>query len=123
MVETQRIPLAMHTWSQSHFVGVLGYHLRDDPLIEDRIGRFVGSVRQRYAQSRQIGRSSPEPSRRGFRISIPAILHRFAAVCMPARGYGLRSEEHTSELQSLMRISYAVFCLNKKTKHPSSSLN
>src|SRR3546814_7420301 len=30
----------------------------------------------------------------------------------------LRSEEHTSELQSLMRISYAVFCLKKKTnKH------
>src|SRR3546814_4653504 len=28
-----------------------------------------------------------------------------------------RSEEHTSELQSLMRISYAVFCLKKKTKH------
>src|SRR3546814_4015784 len=31
-----------------------------------------------------------------------------------------RSEEHTSELQSLMRISYAVFCL-KKTKHYSST--
>src|SRR3546814_2746801 len=28
-----------------------------------------------------------------------------------------RSEEHTSELQSLMRISYAVFCLNNKRKH------
>src|SRR3546814_4963581 len=28
-----------------------------------------------------------------------------------------RSEEHTSELQSLMRISYAGFCLNKKTNH------
>src|SRR3546814_6502607 len=28
---------------------------------------------------------------------------------------GIRSEEHTSELQSLMRISYAVFCLKKKT--------
>src|SRR3546814_1486460 len=28
----------------------------------------------------------------------------------------VRSEEHTSELQSLMRISYAVFCLNKKKK-------
>src|SRR3546814_2361403 len=28
-----------------------------------------------------------------------------------------RSEEHTSELQSLMRISYAVFCLKKKTQH------
>src|SRR3546814_10556838 len=29
----------------------------------------------------------------------------------------LRSEEHTSELQSLMRISYAVFCLKKKNNH------
>src|SRR3546814_2153750 len=35
------------------------------------------------------------------------------------RPEGLRSEEHTSELQSLMRISYAVFCLKKKntTQH------
>src|SRR3546814_1934095 len=31
------------------------------------------------------------------------------------RTQGVRSEEHTSELQSLMRISYAVFCLKKKT--------
>src|SRR3546814_6233852 len=30
---------------------------------------------------------------------------------------GGRSEEHTSELQSLMRISYAVFCLKKQTPH------
>src|SRR3546814_10796991 len=30
---------------------------------------------------------------------------------------GARSEEHTSELQSLMRISYAVFCLKKKKKN------
>src|SRR3546814_1024321 len=37
-------------------------------------------------------------------------------------GFAGRSEEHTSELQSLMRISYAVFCLKKKntTQHPSS---
>src|SRR3546814_405424 len=34
----------------------------------------------------------------------------------------LRSEEHTSELQSLMRISYAVFCLKKKNKKISSTL-
>src|SRR3546814_9203104 len=33
-----------------------------------------------------------------------------------AAGADVRSEEHTSELQSLMRISYAVFCLKKKTK-------
>src|SRR3546814_12024601 len=34
-----------------------------------------------------------------------------------ARRGGGRSEEHTSELQSLMRISYAVFCLKKKKTH------
>src|SRR3546814_7168612 len=32
------------------------------------------------------------------------------------QGVSVRSEEHTSELQSLMRISYAVFCLKKKNK-------
>src|SRR3546814_6229188 len=32
----------------------------------------------------------------------------------------LRSEEHTSELQSLMRISYAVFCLKKKNKNTTN---
>src|SRR3546814_7377738 len=34
-----------------------------------------------------------------------------------------RSEEHTSELQSLMRISYAVFCLTKKKNYTLDSLN
>src|SRR3546814_7014093 len=34
---------------------------------------------------------------------------------MPALHCAMRSEEHTSEVQSLMRISYAVFCLKKKT--------
>src|SRR3546814_9407919 len=44
--------------------------------------------------------------------------HRPSAYC--------RSEEHTSELQSLMRISYAVFCLKKKnpyTTHPSHRIS
>src|SRR3546814_6667172 len=46
-------------------------------------------------------------------------LRRFhGAVRQPRPPAGaLRSEEHTSELQSLMRISYAVFCLKKKKKH------
>src|SRR3546814_10642305 len=35
---------------------------------------------------------------------------------------GVRSEEHTSELQSLMRISYAVFCLKKKNKYKKCSI-
>src|SRR3546814_3658643 len=39
------------------------------------------------------------------------------STCMPIPP--ARSEEHTSELQSLMRISYAVFCLKKKTLPPS----
>src|SRR3546814_3750978 len=39
---------------------------------------------------------------------------RFRRCPGPSRGSPARSEEHTSELQSLMRISYAVFCLKKK---------
>src|SRR3546814_1512016 len=39
--------------------------------------------------------------------------------CIPAPLH-YRSEEHTSELQSLMRISYAVFCLKKKTDSRST---
>src|SRR3546814_10796172 len=41
--------------------------------------------------------------------------HRLARHLASQRG--VRSEEHTSELQSLMRISYAVFCLKKKPKN------
>src|SRR3546814_2020026 len=39
---------------------------------------------------------------------------RILALEQQRRGFDPRSEEHTSELQSLMRISYAVFCLKKK---------
>src|SRR3546814_8358220 len=39
-----------------------------------------------------------------------------AAVARLAQGGAVRSEEHTSELQSLMRISYAVFCLKKQNQ-------
>src|SRR3546814_8856895 len=41
----------------------------------------------------------------------PSLVHCPAFLCPPEA----RSEEHTSELQSLMRISYAVFCLQKRT--------
>src|SRR3546814_4194293 len=37
------------------------------------------------------------------------------------KGTAIRSEEHTSELQSLMRISYAVCCLKKKTLHQATT--
>src|SRR3546814_5029603 len=57
----------------------------------------AGKVRlagEALAESEQLLRALPRPAAVG--------------------GIGERSEEHTSELQSLMRISYAVFCLKKK---------
>src|SRR3546814_4022545 len=52
--------------------------------------------------------------------ALPRVIGKF--VIVPDADHGQqRSEEHTSELQSLMRISYAVFCLKKKkTKHIST---
>src|SRR3546814_10021122 len=49
---------------------------------------------------------------------LPRILHcaNIESRSQPCH-YCRRSEEHTSELQSLMRISYAVFCLKKQHKH------
>src|SRR3546814_10321340 len=44
-------------------------------------------------------------------------------VLFQCKRYQGRSEEHTSELQSLMRISYAVFCLKKKNIKTSHTLN
>src|SRR3546814_9924384 len=72
--------------------------------------RGVPSGRAQYAAK------SPSPSS-GVIVSISVIL---ALLGYGARGRAAivwwpgRSEEHTSELQSLMRISYAVFCLKKK---------
>src|SRR3546814_955216 len=58
-----------------------------------------------------------------FRSDVPMPRKRLSpsTPCMPprdwnGRSWSPRSEEHTSELQSLMRISYAVFCLKKKTQ-------
>src|SRR3546814_3382180 len=47
----------------------------------------------------------------GLAVRIPLLAHSHSRHPHPER-----SEEHTSELQSLMRISYAVFCLKKKQK-------
>src|SRR3546814_6231417 len=61
-------------------------------------------------------------SRRRLRRSLPALQMECPEkpVCGALRTHAFRSEEHTSELQSLMRPSYAVFCLKKKlyTKPP-----
>src|SRR3546814_3612792 len=60
-------------------------------------------------------RSSSSPSMRGILMSNTARSGGLSISGFSAASP--RSEEHTSELQSLMRISYAVFCLKKKTKH------
>src|SRR3546814_7335634 len=60
--------------------------------------RLVGDVHQAPSLERNVAHQIPP-----------------ARVAMPAVQNG-RSEEHTSELQSLMSNSYAVFCLKKKTK-------
>src|SRR3546814_5347642 len=69
-------------------------------------------------------RETPSTSYGSFMRSSSHLVRRRAASIEPQhRGDApkdetamRRSEEHTSELQSLMRISYAVFCLNKKTE-------
>src|SRR3546814_2290677 len=50
----------------------------------------------------------------GFHIGCAARTHRGELALFGKRRFHARSEEHTSELQSLMRNSYAVFCLKKK---------
>src|SRR3546814_5674217 len=66
-------------------------------------GKRAGSRRSRCANRR---------NRTGYRSG----RRRLSGVDR-SRGRKIRSEEHTSELQSLMRISYAVFCLKKKNKN------
>src|SRR3546814_6563025 len=52
------------------------------------------------------------------RLAASGSMSSASAACAKSRK---RSEEHTSELQSLMRISYAVFCLKKKKNKPSTN--
>src|SRR3546814_8119358 len=73
-------------------------------------------------------RPAPSPPRAGAagpppRAAARSLRVRAVRACRPAhpRVRRDRSEEHTSELQSLMRQSYAVFCLKKKIKHTSNT--
>src|SRR3546814_3599133 len=96
---------------------------RGDEMILD-VGR--GQVGARFPEAPRLGetgRHNPAASGAMFedRLHHPpgaarAVAERIGRARLPARH--IRSEEHTSELQSLMRISYAVFCLKKK-KQPT----
>src|SRR3546814_6112819 len=75
-------------------------------------------------QQRQKGAQRAESERRPATDEIEVPLHAatgLAEIMIRASpAHVLRSEEHTSELQSLMRISYAVFCLKKKKPIPNT---
>src|SRR3546814_3165135 len=58
-------------------------------------------------------RVEPEPRQR------PRVAGQLEPGLLEVVGVEVRSEEHTSELQSLMRISYAVFCLKTKNTQPT----
>src|SRR3546814_1372147 len=59
--------------------------------------------------------------RHTIRDQMAALRPAWRAKLGPDHVHDARSEEHTSELQSLMRISYAVFCLKKKHTHTHTS--
>src|SRR3546814_8589660 len=61
------------------------------------------------AEAHDAARCCPKRERIGGGLA-----RRFRCLRIGSNGFDRRSEEHTSELQSLMRISYAVFCLKKK---------
>src|SRR3546814_5597820 len=75
----------------------------------------LGQIVFQYGTRPLLTEESPIPQQWKDRLRTlddgDVLLHRFSPT-----GFYSRSEEHTSELQSLMRISYAVFCLKKKTK-------
>src|SRR3546814_7629393 len=92
-----------------------------------KLGPAAG-VRRQIARDANHGVAvnGPEFGVRNQRLAIihqtrprdrPTLEHAFgnAIAAMIGQGICPRSEEHTSELQSLMRISYAAFCLKKKT--------
>src|SRR3546814_5878651 len=83
-------------------------------------GNDIARLRHhRFGQLRSgCGLSAQIKLTRGPALHIRNHLAWAQAGCFPSQQFQMRSEEHTSELQSLIRISYAVFCLKKK--QPSS---
>src|SRR3546814_1467690 len=82
------------------------------PLLEiHRSARYCSKASARAPNSL---RSVIPEARKHRRTTLLSNIFRVRVTIPPL--WRLRSEEHTSELQSLMRISYAVFCLKKKTR-------
>src|SRR3546814_5702696 len=86
-------------------------HLLREPRLDPLLSRD-------HAARRPLDRRRDRKGDRRLqgRILVCGRQHLRRAKRIAARHPALRSEEHTSELQSLMRISYAVFCLKKKKR-------
>src|SRR3546814_1326706 len=85
------------------------------------LGGRVAGREDRYQDGHEGGNDTRGDQRRAARPrpvegNVVAVGIGATAFVIPERLHQRRSEEHTSELQSLMRISYAVFCLKKKKK-------
>src|SRR3546814_7524811 len=90
------------------FDQVMGVAFRNGAFPHDEAEAVEGRVAGGFALERGIGEDADGGE---ARLAVRDAAHRTAMVL--AVRY-VRSEEHTSELQSLMRISYAVVCLKKK---------
>src|SRR3546814_4199346 len=86
----------------------------DDEMLYavDALARAAGMTRSRWI-ARAIIDALPARPEEVRDVPIGEGASKMVSLRFPLE----RSEEHTSELQSLMRISYAVFCLKKKTIH------
>src|SRR3546814_4377266 len=77
---------------------------------------FIGKVWPQAATPKQRLPGSLAAALVGLQRGVQIVrVHDVAETCQAVALWQARSEEHTSELQSLMRISYAVFCLKKQT--------
>src|SRR3546814_6565734 len=89
--------------------------VEDAPATERAEMRVLGAAARRavrpHRQFTLLQRKGPARQDKGHAEGAAGLLLAVAAVTATECS---RSEEHTSELQSLMRISYAVFCLKKK---------
>src|SRR3546814_6043976 len=86
-----------------------------------QVAPYSGAILASVARSARLNEARPGPKYSTKRPTTP--LARSICVAVSTRSVAVRSEEHTSELQSLMRTSYAVVCLKKKTHYHMKEKN
>src|SRR3546814_6335038 len=139
-IKIRRPPRSTHTYTRVPYTPLFRAHRQRGRRAVRRTGRGPAAARwfvRRSARGRgPAGSGAGQPAARQQSAPVPTpgdspppatapTKCRWRARCRSTRRHscqGRRSEEHTSELQSLMRISYAVFCLKKKKKKKTSKV-